>query len=468
MTGMDLLLVLVGMVTGGVVIWLLARAGVARLRAEGERDLAALRERLGLREAQVEEGRGAAAAAAQRLQESQSAVQRLLAREAELSAILQGERQTAGEKLALLEQARVALANAFQALSADALRNNNQAFLNLAQATLEKFQETARGDLARRQQAIDELVKPVRDTLEKFDRRVGEIEHARTDAYARLCEQVLGLQGAQEQLRKETVHLAKALGSPQARGRWGELTLRRVVELAGMQPFCDFDEQVHLVSEEGRQRPDLVVRIPGGRSVAVDAKVPLQAYLEALQATDEATRRARMDDYARRVREHIKALSAKSYWERLTPAPEFVVLFLPGEPFYGAALDADPQLIEIGVEQKVILATPTTLIALLKAVSFGWRQEALAENAEKISELGRELYKRLVDMTGHFEALGERLQKATESYNKAIGSLDSRGLVSARRVVELQASTPGLEIPALEPVEVLPRKSDARRVAESE
>jgi DNA recombination protein RmuC len=465
---MDLLYVLVGMVTGGVVVWLLARAGVARLRAEGERDLAALRERLGMREVQVEEGRSAAAAAAQRLQEAQAAVQRLTAREAELSAILQGERQTAGEKLALLEQARTALANAFQALSADALRNNNQAFLNLAQATLEKFQETARGDLARRQQAIDEMVKPVRETLEKFDRRVGEIEHARTDAYARLCEQVMGLQGAQEQLRKETVHLAKALGSPQARGRWGELTLRRVVELAGMQPFCDFDEQVHLVSEEGRQRPDLVVRIPGGRCVAVDAKVPLHAYLEALQATDESARRARMTDYARRVREHIKALSAKNYWERLTPAPEFVVLFLPGESFYGAALDADPQLIEIGVEQKVILATPTTLIALLKAVSFGWRQEALAENAAKISELGRELYKRLVDMTGHFEDLGDRLQKATESYNKAIGSLDTRVLVSARRFVELQASTPGLELPQPEPVELLPRRPETRRVAEGE
>jgi DNA recombination protein RmuC len=468
MTGSDGLWIGVGLLAGGAVAALLARTALARVRAEGERDLAGLRERLGLREAQLEEGRAAAAQAARTLQEAQAEVQRLAAREAELTATLQAERQAAGEKRALLDQARATLSDAFRSLSADALQNNNQAFLALAGTSLEKFQETARSDLARRQQAIDEMVKPVRETLEKFDRRVGEIEQVRTEAYGRLCEQVAGLQGAQELLRKEAAHLAQALGAPQARGRWGELTLRRVVELAGMQSFCDFEEQVHLVSEEGRQRPDLVVRIPGGRSVAVDAKVPLQAYLEALQMTEEGARRARMADYARRVREHIKALSAKSYWERLTPAPEFVVLFLPGEPFYGAALDADPSLIEYGVDQKVILATPTTLIALLKAIAFGWRQEALAENAEKISELGRELYKRLADMTGHFEDLGERLQKATESYNKAIGSLDTRVLVSARRFVELHASTPGLELPQPEPVELLPRRPETRRLAEGE
>lgn len=449
----------IGLAGGGLALWLIGRASSARQRAECERDLATLRERSAMQETQAAELRAARDACEQRLADLQQDVQRLAAREAELSATLQSERVATNQKLALLENARTALADAFQALSAEALRHNNQSFLELARAALEKFQEQARGDLSRRQQAIDELVKPVRESLEKFDRRVGEIELSRTDAYARLTEQVLSLQGAQELLRKETGNLAKALGSPQSRGRWGELTLRRVVEMAGMQRYCDFDEQVNLPGEDGRLRPDLIVRIPGGRCVAVDAKAPLNAYLEAMNATDDALRRAKMAEHARRVREHIRALAAKSYSERLNPVPEFVVLFLPGESFYSAALEADPTLIESGVESRVVLATPTTLIALLKAVSFGWRQEALAENAQHISELGRELYKRLADMTGHFEDLGERLQKATESYNKAMGSLESRVLVSARRFEELQAAAPDQSIPVLEPVETQTRKS---------
>ncbi|MFZ4394273.1 MAG: DNA recombination protein RmuC [Kiritimatiellia bacterium] len=462
MSGMDTFWLLtglgIGVAGGSLALWLIGRASVARQRAEAECNLATLRERSAMQESQATELRAARAAGEQRLTELQRDLQRLAAREAELSATLLSEREATTQKLALLENARTALADAFQALSAEALRHNNQSFLDLARAALEKFQEQARGDLSRRQQAIDELVKPVRESLEKFDRRVGEIELSRTDAYARLTEQVLSLQGAQELLRKETGNLAKALGSPQSRGRWGELTLRRVVEMAGMQRYCDFDEQVNLPGEEGRLRPDLIVRIPGGRCVAVDAKVPLNAYLEAMNATDDAVRRAKMADHARRVREHIRALSAKSYSERLNPVPEFVVLFLPGESFYGAALEADPTLIEAGVECRVVLATPTTLIALLKAVSFGWRQEALAENAQHISELGRELYKRLADMTGHFEDLGERLRKATESYNKAMGSLESRVLVSARRFEELQAAATDQSIPVLEPIETLPRK----------
>ncbi len=452
----------IGLVAGGLTLWFFGRSLILRLRAECDRDLATWRERATMLEAQAVEMRAAREGCEQRRAELQREVQRLAAREAELTATLQSEREAAQQKLALLENARMALADAFKALSADALRNNNLSFLELARAALEKFQEQAKGDLSRRQQAIDELVKPVRETLEKFDRRVGEIELSRLDAYSRLTEQVLSLRTTQEQLQKETVTLAKALGSPQSRGRWGELTLRRVVELAGMQKYCDFDEQVNLPGEEGRLRPDLVVRLPGGRCVAVDAKAPLNAYVEAVNAGDEAARRAKMGENALRIREHIKALSAKSYWERLTPTPEFVVLFLPGESFYSAALEADPTLIEVGVENRVVLATPTTLIALLKAVAFGWRQEALAENATKISELGRELYKRLADMTGHFEDLGQRLEKATESYNKAMGSLESRVLVSARRFEELQAAPTDQRIEPLEPIETLPRKLEEK------
>ncbi len=447
-----------GVFLGFAIRWLFFRGEAGRVRAEADRDLAVARERVATVEAQVAELRASLAARESRIADLQAETQRLAAREAELLATLRSERDAAEEKLALLEQARTALADAFKALSADALRNNNQSFLELARATMERFQEQARGELTQRQQAIGEMVRPVRETLEKFDRRVNEIEQSRTDAYSRLTEQVVSLQSTQAQLRKETLNLARALGSPQSRGRWGELTLRRVVELAGMQRFCDFDEQVNLPGEEGRLRPDMVVRVPGGHCVAVDSKAPLNAYLEAMNATDENDRKTRMAEHARRIRDHIRSLGSKNYWDRLHPAPEFVVLFLPGESFYSAALEADPTLIEAGQEQRVTLATPTTLIALLKAVSFGWRQEALAENAQHISELGRELYKRLVDMTSHFEALGDRLQQATESYNKAVGSLETRVLVSARRFAELQATPPDQVLPALDPVEGTPRK----------
>ncbi len=368
------------------------------------------------------------------------------------------ERKAADEKLGLLNETQAKLSDAFKALSSEALKSNNESFLNLARATLEKFQDGARNDLEKRQNAIDQMVKPVRETLQKFDTKIGEIEKARLEAYGGLTEQVRGLADSQQTLQRATSNLAKALGSPGVRGRWGEVQLRRVVEIAGMLEYCDFDQQVHVTSDTGVLRPDMVVRLPGGKSVVVDAKTPMAAYLEAIEAPDEITRKAKLVEHARSIREHMNALGKKAYWEQFQPAPEFVVLFLPGENFYSAALEQEPALLEQQMEKnRVILATPTTLIALLHAFAYGWRQEALAANAQAISQLGRELYDRISTMNGHLAKLGGGLKRAVESYNDAIASFDRRVLVSARKFRELKASNAAQEIESVDPIEVIPR-----------
>ncbi|MDP1651979.1 MAG: DNA recombination protein RmuC [Rhodocyclaceae bacterium] len=357
----------------------------------------------------------------------------------------------------LMWLARGALANTFSALSSEALQRNNQAFLDLAKTTLEKQQSAAQNELENRQQAIGALVMPIRATLEKFEQQVQGVEKARIDAYATLFEQVRALSDGQGQLRKETANLVRALRAPHARGRWGELQLKRVVEMAGMLDHCDFYEQESADGADGKLRPDLIVRLPGGKQLVVDAKAPLAAYLDAIEATDDDTRRKKLADHARHVRDHIAKLSRKSYWEQFQPAPDFVVLFLPGEMFYSAALEADPSLIESGVEQRVILATPTTLIALLRAAAYGWQQAALTENALKISQLGKELYERLGTLADHWAGVGKNLTEAVTAYNKATGSLETRVLVSARRFRDLQAVTGDKEIRDLSPVEAAPR-----------
>jgi DNA recombination protein RmuC len=343
--------------------------------------------------------------------------------------------------------------SAFKALSADALARNNQAFLELARATLAQTQEAARGDLEMRQQAIVELVAPVRSSLDKVDSQIQELEKARAGAYAALHEQVRSLVETQSQLRLETGKLVTALRTPGVRGRWGEIQLRRVVEMAGMLDHCDFVTQAAVDSEEGRLRPDLLVRLPAGKIIVVDAKTPLDGYLQAIEAPDEQTRKARLADHARQVRAHLVALGRKSYWEQFDHAPEFAVLFLPGECFFSAALESDPSLIEFGVAQNIILATPTTLIALLRAVAYGWRQENLAQNAAEISALGKDLFKRLSDMGDHWNKMGKALERAVEAYNAAVGSLEARVMVTARKFADLKTAPLGVEIAELEPVE---------------
>ncbi|NEQ50310.1 MAG: DNA recombination protein RmuC [Leptolyngbya sp. SIO3F4] len=366
----------------------------------------------------------------------------------------QEQQRATDEKLTLLQQTRERMADAFKVLSAQALQTNNEAFLNLAQTKLGQFHTQSSNELEQRQQAIDGLVQPLRSSLAKVETYLHELERNRLSTYSQLSEQITHLATGQLRLQTETANLTKALRAPNVRGRWGEIQLKRVVEIAGMVEHCDFTQQV--ATANGTLRPDMVVQLPQQRRIVVDAKAPLAAYLEALDITDEILRLTKLKEHAQQVRRHIQQLGQKAYWDQFQPSPEFVVLFLPGEIFFSAALEQDPSLIETGIAQRVILATPTTLIALLKAVAYGWQQDAMTENAQQISDLGRELYERLRVFVGHLQKMRRGLDSTVDTFNKAVGSLENRVLVSARKFKALGAGS-GDELESIEPIDRIPR-----------
>ncbi len=440
----------VGISIGSLFIYLI-------LRMKSERQIAVLNERLSAKEDSIAVCSKENSQLKAEHHSLEKAITGLKIERSTLDTLLKKEQKAAEEKLTVLEEAKTHLSDAFKALSAEALKSNNQMFLEVAKSTFEKLRENADSDLSKRQTAIHQLIKPIQEGLSQFDSKIQTLEKARIGAYEGLNQQVKSLIDSQHQLRFETTQLVNALRTPQARGRWGEIQLKRVVEIAGMLNHCDFKEQPVLSKDEGTLRPDMIVHLPGGKTLVVDAKVPLTAYLDGMAASEETTKQKKQQDHARRIREHIGQLSRKSYWSQFSEAPEFVVLFIPVEAYFSAALQEDPSLIEQGVDQQVIIATPTTLIALLKAVAYGWKQEALADNAKKIGDLGKELYKRIGDLSQHFTQLGTNLRKTVESYNRSVGTLETRVLVSARRLEDLEIAEAKDGIAPIPSVDTAPR-----------
>ncbi len=399
-----------GLLLGGSIMWLVSRSRLRRLRESAENLIDKIKDR------------GA----------------------------LQAERDSA------FEAATSRLATAFSELANKSLKSNSENFLRLAEQNLGAQHERAKRELGDREQAVENLVKPIKDALQQSQAQIAALEKSRSEAYGGIKSQLEAMQNSQQSLTRETRNLVNALRRPEVRGRWGEMTLRRLVELAGMVEHCDFQEQVHTSSDDKIIRPDMIVRMPDNRELVVDVKTPLDAYLEAIEASDDAQRKLGLERHARNVREHIRKLAAKNYWEQFSKSPEFVILFIPGDQFLSAALGEDPDLIEYALSEQIILATPTSFVALLKAVAYGWRQLALADNAEEIRGLAVDLYSRLTTFVGHMNKVGKQLASSVENYNRAVGSLEHKVLPGARKFVEL-GIRPKKEIEQVEPLESLPR-----------
>ena len=445
-----------GLALGGVGGWLLGRVGEAAVSPRA--DAAAARARADEIAKRVAQLDAALKAREHDLGDARQRSSELTERLVRATAELDGERRSANDRLKLLEQAEQTLREAFASVSAEALRANNQSFLQLAKASLSEFQKQAVIDLDHRQRSIDSLVKPLHETLGQVDAKLQQVEKERASSNVRLNEQL-------QALATSTSNLERALQTPHVRGGWGEVQLRRVVELAGMLNHCDFSEKTTAQTANGRLVPDMVINLPGGRHIIIDAKVPYVAYRQAVEAAGDDERAARLREHAGQVKAHMVNLGSKDYWAQFQPAPEFVFMFLPGEGYFSAALQHDPGLIEFGVTKRVIPASPLTLIALLRAVAYGWQQERIARNAEEVSALGRELYERIYHLAGHLDELAKGLTRTVVAYNRTVGTIESRVLVTARRFKELGVSA-AEPIPAVTTVEHMPRPLQAPEMAD--
>ena len=473
---------LMGFLIGCGVLWLHARRERSKLfqKLEGlqeeliqkKTELAQLNERLAQEEQYRERLEAEKAELFQKFEEAQKELAQRQAEIAKLKERITQEEEHFREKLEIIEKAQKELENTFKALSSEIFQKNTENFLKLAQDRLSVFKEEIQGQLKAKEEAIDRLTQPIKEALEKVNREIKEMEEKREGAYKSLQESLRNLVEVYlPRLQKETENLSRALRQPRIRGRWGEIQLKRVVEMVGMLPKCDFEEQASFSSDERTLRPDMIIRLPGGRIIAVDAKVPFEVYIEAIEEENEDEAHKKIKEYVASLKNHIKSLSQKRYWEaiesRWQKSPEFVILFLPAEGLFSAALKSDPEIVEFGAKHKVLLATPITLIAILKAVAYAWQEQELAENAREIAHLGKQLYERLRVLTEHFNDLGNRLKQAVEAYNKTVRSYESRILVTARKFEDFRMISPEKKIPELTEISTYPLENSSRKSGSS-
>jgi DNA recombination protein RmuC len=460
----DMVLLIVGAIVGGIVAWLWA---TGRTRGEYAGRLRDVENHLAAQEGSTTVIRDQLDSSRKEVDRLQTDLRVLTAEKADAEACSREMRTGLEEQKRLLEEAKARLTEAFRALAADALKSSNEDFLRLAEQRFKTLTQEATGELEARKTAVETLVEPLQHALEVYQKEARELEEKRLREISGVGRQLTEVAQAQTALQRETSNLVNALRAPQVRGRWGEIALRKTAELAGMTKHCDFTEQESVQTESGRLRPDMIVHLPAKRDIVVDAKVALNAYLEALEASDPRQREAALVRHAQQVRMHVKRLASKEYWNQFPQAPDFVVLFIPGDVFFAAAVERDPELLQDALANQVLIATPTTFIGLLLTAAYGWRQEQVAENAQRIGELGRQVYERLTILIEHFVVVGKSLEKSVEAYNRAVASLETRVLPAARRFPELDSGS-GKPIPELEPIQHTPRVLAARASADGE